>query len=155
MMFYPSKDKGFHEAYRVLAPGGRYHFSVWDAHRYNAVGRIATATIASFFPSDPPRFYEIPFHYHLIDPIRGSLDTAGFYGMVATVNRHERHIASFSAFARGLVSGSPVIGQIQQRGGVDPEKIQETLAAALREEFGAEPTTMPLQAIMFEASKRT
>ena len=154
MMFYPDKNKGFHEAYRVLAPGGRYHFSVWDAHRYNAAGRIATAVIGSFFPKDPPRFYEIPFHYHQIDAIKEALHTAGFEGMVATVLRQERHMADFTAFARGLVFGSPVVAQIEQRGGVEPEKIQEAVATALRQEFGTEPTKMPVQAIMFEASKR-
>ncbi len=153
MMFYPDKDKGFQEAHRVLLPRGRYHFSVWDGHQYNAAGRIATTVVASFFPTDPPRFYEIPFHYHLIDPIKQSLHAAGFDGMVATVLRHERQMTDFNAFARGLVFGSPVMGQIHQRGGVEPQTIQTAIAAALRQEFGAEPTRMPLQAILFEARK--
>jgi ubiquinone/menaquinone biosynthesis C-methylase UbiE len=34
VMFYPDKAKGYTEAHRVLAPGGRYPFSVWDEHRH-------------------------------------------------------------------------------------------------------------------------
>jgi ubiquinone/menaquinone biosynthesis C-methylase UbiE len=30
VMFFPDKAKSYSEVYRVLAPGGRYLFSVWD-----------------------------------------------------------------------------------------------------------------------------
>jgi SAM-dependent methyltransferase len=40
VMFFPEKEKSYREAYRVLAPGGRYVFSVWDG-AYAPVGRIA------------------------------------------------------------------------------------------------------------------
>ena len=39
IMFFPDRKKSYHEVHRVLAPGGRYLFSVWDAHRYNPFGR--------------------------------------------------------------------------------------------------------------------
>jgi SAM-dependent methyltransferase len=38
VMFFPEKDKSYREIYRVLAPGGRYVFNVWGAHRYNHFG---------------------------------------------------------------------------------------------------------------------
>jgi hypothetical protein len=49
-MFFPQKDTSYREVHRVLAPGGRYLFSVWDSHRHNPFGRIAHETAASFFP---------------------------------------------------------------------------------------------------------
>ena len=60
-MFFPDQRNGHREARRVLAPDGRYVFSVWDSHRYNPFGRIAYETVASFFPSDPPQFYQVRF----------------------------------------------------------------------------------------------
>jgi SAM-dependent methyltransferase len=57
VMFFPDKDASFREARRILAPGGRYVFSVWDAHQRNSFGRIAHEVAASFFPADPPGFY--------------------------------------------------------------------------------------------------
>jgi SAM-dependent methyltransferase len=153
VMFFPDKDKSYREVHRVLVPGGRYLFNVWDGHRYNPFGRIQHEVISGFFPADPPGFYEVPFGYHRIDPIKDSLIAAGFGGIEVSVVQQHRTVADFSAFARGAVFGSPVFDQIRQRGGAEPGRIQEAVAAAMKQEFGGEPGVMPLQAIVFEARK--
>ena len=56
VMFFPDKEKSYREAYRVLGPGGRYVFTVWDGD-YNRHGRIADEVAAQFFLTDPPQFY--------------------------------------------------------------------------------------------------
>ncbi len=153
IMFYPDKDQSFREAHRVLASGGRYLFSVWDAHRHNAFGRIVHETIGSFFPEDPPKFFETPFGYHLIDPIKEALLAAGFGGIQVAIDHKRRPVADFSSFARGFVFGSPVVDQIRQRGGTAPSEIQDAVAVAMRRELGEEPAIVPMQAIVFEARK--
>src|SRR5229473_2520819 len=85
VMFFPDKAKSCSEVLRVLAPGGRYVFSVWDSHRYNPFGRLAHQVAGSFFPSDPPQFYRVPFSCHQIDPIKELLIEAGFTGIDAAV----------------------------------------------------------------------
>lgn len=153
VMFYPDKDKGYREAHRVLTRGGRYLFSVWDAHRHNPYGRIVHEVIGGFFPVDPPRFFEVPFGYHLIDPIKESLLAAGFGEIKVSVDQQHRRVADFSSFARGFVFGSPAFDQIRQRNGAEPSEVQEAVAAAMRREFGGEPGLVSMQAIMFEARK--
>jgi ubiquinone/menaquinone biosynthesis C-methylase UbiE len=39
VMFFPDKDKSYREAFRVLATGGHYVFSIWDSHYHNPIGR--------------------------------------------------------------------------------------------------------------------
>jgi ubiquinone/menaquinone biosynthesis C-methylase UbiE len=151
VMFFTDKDQSYREVRRVLAPGGRYLFSVWDAQRHNAFGRIAHEIPARFFAADPPSFYRVPFGYHEIDPIKESLIAAGFTNIVVRVLRLEKKLADAAAFARGLVFGNPMIDQIRVRG-VEPERVVEALSEALRAEFG-DHGLMPMQAILFEAIK--
>src|SRR5712664_3886671 len=123
VMFFPDKDKAYREAYRVLARGGQYVFNVWDSHRYNPVGRLMTEIAAGFFPADPPQFYQVPFGYHRIDPIKDSLSAAGFSEIRIAVLSLDKMIPDVAAYTRALVYGNPLIDQIRARGGVDPERV--------------------------------
>ncbi|MEO6825420.1 MAG: hypothetical protein ABI167_11985 [Nitrosospira sp.] len=69
-----------------------------------------------------------------------------------SVQRREYDIMDVSAFARGLVF-SPLIEEIREHGGVEPEMIVEALAEALAREYGSNPIRYPMQAILFEAEK--
>lgn len=153
VMFFLDKEKSYREVHRVLVSGGRYLFNVWDSHRHNAFGRIAHEVIGGFFPADPPKFYDVPFGYHLIDPIKEALIAAGFGEIKVSVVQLHRPVTDFLSLARGVVFGSPVIDQIRQRGGAEPTEIQQAVAATMRREFGGEPSLMPIQAIVFEARK--
>ena len=51
-----------------------------------------------------------------------------------------------------LVYGNPLIDMIRTRGGVDPDQVVNALAEAFAREFG-NPARLPLQAIVFEATK--
>ena len=154
VMFFPEKDKSYREIHRVLTPGGRYLFNVWDGHRYNQFGRIAHEVAGGFFPADPPQFYKVPFSYHQIDAIKESLIGAGFVDINIAILRLEKEIPDAALFARGLIYGNPIIDQIRTRGGVDPDRIVDAVAQRLRVEFGTDPGRMTLQAIIFSASKR-
>lgn len=151
IMFFPDKEKSYREARRVLAPGGRYFLSVWDAHRYNAFGRIAHEIVRHFFPKDPPQFYRVPFSCHEIDPIKRALLDAGFADLKIALLRLEKTIPDAAAFGRAIVYGNPLIDQIRKRGGVHPDQVVAAVTEALRRELGDDPGCMSIQAIVFEA----
>ena len=78
-MFFPDKVQGYREARRVLKPGGRYVFNVWDRIAENEFADVVTQALAEVFPDDPPRFLaRTPHGYHDADTIREELDAAGF-----------------------------------------------------------------------------
>jgi ubiquinone/menaquinone biosynthesis C-methylase UbiE len=153
LMFFPDKPKSFREVFRVLAPGGRYLFNVWDAHRYNPFARIAHVVVGRTFPDDPPQFYKVPFSCAEIDPVKEMLIDAGFADIEISVLGRQKEIPDVAHFARGVVYGNPLIEQIRSRGGVTPEAVHETIVAELRAAFGDKPGRMPLQAIVFSARK--
>jgi len=153
VMFFPDKHASYREVARVLVQGGRYLFSVWDSHRRNLFGRLAHEIIGGFFPTDPPRFYEVPFGYSSIDPIKESLADAGFADLRIAVLRIEKEIPDVAPFARGIVYGNPIFDQILARGSVEPDRVVAAIVERFRREFGPGPSRIPLQAILFEARK--
>ena len=58
LMFVPDKLQALREARRVLHTNGQLLLSVWDEIQRNDFARLAHTTILSFFPIDPPLFYE-------------------------------------------------------------------------------------------------
>lgn len=154
LMFFPDKPKSFREVRRVLVPGGRYLFSVWDSHRHNPYARIAHEILGSHFPADPPQFYRVPCSCHELDPIKAMLEETEFTDISIFVSAVEKEIADLPAFARALIYGNPTIDQIRARGGVEPDQIVGTMKSALASAFGTQPAHMPLQAIMLSARRR-
>lgn len=96
----------------------------------------------------------MPFSYYQIDPIKESLIEAGFTGIDAAVVGLDKEIPDVANFARAAIHGNPLIDQIRARGGVEPELVVEALGREFRREFGADPGHMPLQAVLFSATRR-
>jgi ubiquinone/menaquinone biosynthesis C-methylase UbiE len=151
-MFFPDRDAAHREAWRVTRPGGRYLFSVWDSPRYNPFARLAGEMVDRLFPDDPPPFLTVPFSLSQIDPTKESLIAAGFRELVISVLPRLQDIPDPTAFARGLVFGTPLVEQIRARGAVAPEDVATALVERFAAEFGS-PAQMPMQAILFEAAR--
>ncbi|QUD89679.1 class I SAM-dependent methyltransferase [Phenylobacterium montanum] len=152
LMFFPDLEGSYREALRVLAPGGRYVFSVWDSHQHNPFGRIAHEVAGRLFPADPPPFYLAPFSRHQMDPIKEALIQAGFGDLEIAVVAHPKTVSDASAFARGLVFGNPMADQIRARG-ADPDPLVAALTDALRREVDRNGGEVRLQMIIFTARK--
>ena len=56
MMFMPDKQAAYGEALRVLRPGGRMIFTVWDRIETSPVMHRVEEAVAGLFPDNPPRF---------------------------------------------------------------------------------------------------
>ena len=151
IMFF-DKELAFRETYRMLKPGGNYLFRVWDSEKYNPFASLSFEVFKQYFPSDPPHFLFEPVSCHQIDPIKEKLINVGFDNIEISVQRHSYDILDVTAFARALVF-SPVIFEIRDRGGVDPEDIVKVLAEAFKKEYGSNPMRYPMQAILFETER--
>ena len=153
LMFFPDKASGVREAFRVLKPGGRYLFNVWDAIVHNPVARIAHETVATFFPADPPTFYKVPFSLYDPEPVRALLGQAGFGEIEWTRLEKTGTSPSAADTATGLIDGNPILGAIMERRPEALGDVRQAVAAAIAAELGDHPVRFPLRAIVFSARR--
>jgi SAM-dependent methyltransferase len=151
MMFFSDKAKAYREAYRILAPGGHYVFSVWDGSVRGAP--LATDDVMrGLFPVNPPQFYRVTATYNRIDPIKEAVTEAGFTGLRVEVVTRQTKVSDVAGFAHALVYGNPLIDMIRTRGGLRAEDAVEAIVKALTGEFGS-PLRWRRQAILFEVAR--
>lgn len=151
-MFVPDKAAAMRESYRVLRNGGLLLFNVWDSFAANPFAEIAHTTIASFFESDPPKFYEIPFSLHDPEQVRELLRNAGFERIESFAETKPCRSRSARDFATGLVRGNPVGTEAEERG-VDPNNLVDAIEKGISKRFGAAPVESTMRAIVWEAVK--
>jgi ubiquinone/menaquinone biosynthesis C-methylase UbiE len=153
VMFMPDKRAAFGEARRVLRPGGRFIFTVWDRIETNPLMHVAEETLAKLFSHDPPRFLSrTPCGYYDGARIERELREAGFTSVGVEEVRRDSDVPSASEPAMGMCQGTPLRGEIEARDPQGPARATEAVAAALRERFGNGPFRTPLQALLVTAA---
>jgi ubiquinone/menaquinone biosynthesis C-methylase UbiE len=116
-MFFPDRVAGYTEARRVLRPGGRFVFNVWDRIEENAFADEVARAVAQVFPNDPPRFLaRTPHGYHDVALIRADLSRAGF----ADITIETRQEQSRAPSARDAATTGPDRRRRDRRGAADP-----------------------------------
>ncbi|GAB3260293.1 class I SAM-dependent methyltransferase [Chitinimonas naiadis] len=115
-MFFPDRVAGYAEARRVLRPGGRFVFSVWDRIEENAFAEAVTQAVAEVFPDDPPQFLaRTPHGYHDIALIREDLERAGFADIVIETREAVSRAPSARDVATAYCQGTPLRSEIEAR----------------------------------------
>jgi ubiquinone/menaquinone biosynthesis C-methylase UbiE len=139
-MFFPDRVKGYAEARRVLKPGGRFLFNVWDCIEANEFALVVTAALATVFPQDPPRFLaRTPHGYHDLARIRDDLTAAGFTSIATDTLATTSKAASARDAAIAFCQGTPLRSEIEARVATRLEQATEVAAQALARRFGAGP----------------
>lgn len=148
LMFFPDKQKGANEAYRVLKPNGQFIVSVWDAIEKVDLAQATEIVINEFFPQNPPDFYDIPFSYHEQDQLRSVLSAAGFREISIEVVPFPCVSPSARDAAHGLIHGNPVITAINERDPSQAPAVEAALAERIARQFGSAPVKARMQAIV-------
>lgn len=154
-MFFPDRVGAFAEAHRVLVPGGRFVFSVWDSILRNDFAATVTAAIAALMSSSRPSFIErTPHGYFDTGKIRADLDSAGFGIDVSIVTEARRSVAPDAATAaRSFVEGTPLGGEIEDRKPAARAEATAVAARAFAAQYGEGAIEGSMQAHIVTATK--
>ncbi|WP_264210098.1 class I SAM-dependent methyltransferase [Leisingera thetidis] len=152
VMFFPDRVRGYAEALRVLRPGGRFLFNVWDSLAHNEFAEIVTRAGRTVLPHSPPGFLERTPHGHG-DPgrIRSELEAAGFRSVeiekvtAASTAPDPSHPAI--AYARG----TPMHGELAPHGEDTVQRVIEAAAEEIRARFGPGEVSGRIQAYVISA----
>jgi SAM-dependent methyltransferase len=153
-MFFPDKAQGYREARRVLKPGGRYMFNVWDRISENDFADVVAQALATVFPDDPPRFMaRVPHGYHDIEQIRRELNTAGFTGIAIEAVDHRSRAASPRDPAIAYCQGTPWRSEIEARDATRLEEATNRAAEAVAQRFGNGAVDGRIRAFVITAAR--
>lgn len=153
-MFFPDRVAGHAEARRVLRPGGRYAFSVWDRIEDNAFADEVTQAVATVFPQDPPRFLaRTPHGYHDLALIREDLNRAGFTDIRIETRAKQSHAASARDAALAYCEGTPLRNEIEARDAGLLALATARAAEAIARHHGSGPVAGKIQAHMIVAAR--
>lgn len=153
VMFFPDRVAGYREARRMLKPGGRFLFNVWDSLAHNPVTAAVHDSMAGLFPADPPRFLaRAPHGYHDIETVRTDLRRAGFSNVSVETLTLACRAPSYRDPAIGFCQGSPLRGEIEARNPNGLQQATEAAAAGVAKRFGAGAIDATMRAHVFVAT---
>ena len=152
LMFPPDKPAAMRGALRVLKPGGNFLFSVWDEIENVDFGAIARRTILSYFETNPPTFYDVPFGMYDTAHVRAMLEEAGFKHIETTLLRFPCITATALDAARGFVEGNPILMPIQERVTADVPTIEAAIAREIASQYGDNLATAKMAAHIWSAT---
>ncbi len=139
VMFFDPKRDAFAEVLRVLRPGGRFLFSVWDGLEANEFVDVVAHSLRGAFPDDPPTLIErVPHGYDDTEQIVADLRAGGFDSQ-PSIERIEyvSRAATAEDVATAYCAGTPIRGELER---LRPGGLAEVVAivtTALEARFGS------------------
>lgn len=152
-MFFPDRASAYREARRVLKPGGRFLFNVWDRIEENVFADDVTNALARIFPDDPPRFLaRTPHGYHDKALIRRDLEDAGFSDVAIETRAEQSRASSPRLPAVAYCQGTVLRTEIVARDAGKLDAATDYAAAAIADRHGSGEVAAKIQAHVIMAA---
>jgi len=151
VMFFPDKIAAFKETLRALREGGYFLFNVWDSMEHNEMTATVVEALTTYFPKNPPAFFDVPFGWYQLDDIKSSLRKAGFVDIDFSFQSRMCQYESAYDAAIGHILGTPLNVELTKRNNVSLVDIVSHVTEFIAERFGERPKATRMQAIVVSA----
>ncbi len=154
VMFFPDKQQAMKEAYRVLQPGGKYIFNVWDELSTNPRSMIIKTTMEEIMGSDAPDFLSKgPYSWFDRAEIRKVVEAAGFKNVTMEVVQKTGTYDKVEYLLNGFVHGSPLASYLANQTEELKNEIVSRMKAKMTAELGETNVPSPMQALVWTMEK--
>ncbi|WP_188782666.1 class I SAM-dependent methyltransferase [Nocardioides phosphati] len=142
-MFFPDKVRGYAEALRVLRPGGRFVFNVWDTVATNPVPGVVSDAVSAARPGESLDFIRrTPHGYADRERITAELVEAGFAEVEVGLHQAPSRTTAAEA-AVAFCQGTPLRAHIEASS-LDLAEATELARVAVEERWGEGPFEAPI-----------
>lgn len=153
VMFFPNRIDAYAEARRLLLPGGRFVFNVWDRIEENVFADEVTKAVATLFRRDPPLFLvRTPHGYHDVALIREELGRSGFADIEISTREEVSRAPSARHAATAYCQGTPLRNEIEARDATLLQLATDRATAAIARRHGEGPVEGKIKAHVIVAS---
>ncbi|MEJ2885088.1 class I SAM-dependent methyltransferase [Actinomycetospora aeridis] len=152
VMFLPDRPAAYAEVARVLVPGGRFHFTTWDALPTHGFAHPLGLALERVFGDDAPTFVTaIPHGYHDTKQVTADVHAGGLEVVGLATMTVEGRADDARQIAVGFCTGSPLRAELVRRGDLDATV--EQVATTMTELLGPGPVRATMTAHLIEAER--
>jgi ubiquinone/menaquinone biosynthesis C-methylase UbiE len=154
IMFFSDKPKALKQVYRILKNEGKFLFNTWDSLDNNDAVALLVSVLHEIMGDNSPDFLEKgPHSFFNKEEIRSLLENAGFKSVSIETVQKPCNFERAENIVTGFVEGSPLASYLDHVDASLKNRLKENFYKKYIEKYGTENVSIPMQALIVEASK--